>query len=76
MSFSNMTILTQKLESLPEEIRERIAAYLSEHFEEISDEVRWDEQFKNSSSKLEEMARRARMEIAKGKAETMNYEKL
>ncbi len=76
MSFSNVTILTRKLESLPEEIRDRVAEYLSEHFEEIIDEVRWDEQFKKSSDRLVEMARQARKEIAEGKAETMDYEKL
>ncbi|MGI8788096.1 MAG: hypothetical protein ACR2HG_10085 [Pyrinomonadaceae bacterium] len=76
MSFSNVTILTRKLESLPEETREQIAEYLSEHFEEIKDEVRWNEQFKNSSTKLEMMARQARKEIAEGKAEAMDYEKL
>ncbi len=76
MSFSNVTILTRKLESLPEEVRERVAGYLNEHFEEIRDEVRWDEQFKKSSDKLAEMARQARKEIAEGKAETMDYEKL
>ncbi len=76
MSSSNIAILTKKLESLPEEVRERVAGYLSEHFEEIRDEVRWDEQFKKSSSKLEEMARQARTEITEGKAETMDYEKL
>lgn len=76
MSFSNVTILKDKLDSLSEEMRERIAEYLSEHFEEIQDEVRWEEQFKKSSDKLSEIARRARTAIAEGKAEPMNYEKL
>lgn len=76
MSFSNVTILTRKLESLPEEVRERVAGYLSEHFEEIRGEIRWDEQFKKSSNKLVEMARQARKEIAEGKAEKMDYKKL
>ena len=76
MSFSNVTILTRKLKSLPEEVRERIAGYLSEHFEEIRDEAHWDEQFKKSSTKLEEMARQVRKEIADGNAEIMDYEKL
>ena len=76
MSFSNVTVLTRKLENLPEEFRERMAEYLSEHFEEIEDEVRWEEQFKRSSNKLAGIARQARQEIAEGKAEPMKYEKL
>ncbi|HSK70349.1 MAG TPA: hypothetical protein VK892_01545 [Pyrinomonadaceae bacterium] len=76
MSFSNVTILTRKLESLPEEIRERVAGYLNDHFEEIKDEARWDEQFKNTSAKLSEMARNVRREIAEGKSEPMDFERL
>lgn len=76
MSFSNVNILKDKLDSLPEEMRERIAEYLSEHFEDIKDEVRWEQQFKNSSGKLMEMARKAKKEISEGKAEPMNYEKI
>ena len=76
MSFSNVTILTRKLESLPEEIREKIARYLHENLEEIKDEVRWNESFKKTSAKLSEMARNARKEISEGKAEPMDFEKL
>ncbi len=73
---SNVTILTKKLESLPEDSREKLAKYISEHFEDFEDEMLWDEQFQNSSSKLSGMARKARNEIAEGKSEPMNFEKL
>ncbi len=73
---SNVTILTKKLESLPENSREKLAKYISEHFEDFEDEMLWDEQFQKTSSKLSEMARKARKEIAEGKSESMNFEKL
>jgi uncharacterized membrane protein len=73
---SNITILTEKLENLPEDSREKIAKYISEHFEEFEDEMLWDEQFQNTSSKLIEMARNARKEFAEGKSEPMDFEKL
>jgi uncharacterized membrane protein len=73
---SNVTILTKKLESLPEDSREKFAKYISEHFEDFEDEMLWDEQFQKTSSKLSEMAQKARNEIAEGKSEPMNFEKL
>ena len=76
MSFSNVTILTRKLESLPEEYREKFAKYISEHLEDFEDEMRWDESFKRTSAKLSEMARNARNEIEKGQAESMDFERL
>lgn len=76
MSFSNVTILTQKLESLPEDIREKFAEYLSEHFEDLKDELLWDEQFKATSERLSEIAVDLRQEISTGKAEPFSLEKL
>jgi hypothetical protein len=76
MSFSNVSILTKKLESLPEDLREKLALYLSEHFEDLKDELLWDEQFAGSSEKLSGIASQARQEIAAGKAEPFSLEKL
>jgi len=76
MSSSGITILNQKLGDLPEDLREKVAQYIADNLEEIRDELRWDESFKRTSSKLAEIARQARREIADGKAEEMDYEKL
>ncbi len=76
MSFSNVTILTKKLESFPEDFRENFAKYINEHLEEFEDEMRWDEQFQKTSPRLSEMAQNARKEIAEGKTDSMNFEKL
>lgn len=76
MSFSNVTVLTEKLEKKPEILREKLAEYISEHLDEFEDEMFWDEQFQNTSSKLSEMARRVRKESAEGKSEPMDYGKL
>jgi uncharacterized membrane protein len=75
MSSSNVTTLTQKLESLPEDIREKFAQYLNDHFEELTDESLWDEQF-NNTEKFSEIANKVRQEISLGKAEPFNIEKL
>lgn len=76
MSFSNVAILNEKLKSLPEEIGERMVEYIIQHFEEIESEAHWDAQFEKSSGRLAEMARQAKEEMAEGKAEMMDYERL
>jgi hypothetical protein len=76
MSFSSVTILNQKLGELPEDMREKAAQLLADHLEDIRDELRWDESFKRTSSKLSEMAGEAKKEIKEGRAEEMDFEKL
>lgn len=76
MSFSNVTVLKEKLEKMPEDLREKLAEYIGDHLDEFEDEMHWDEQFQNTSSRLSEMARRARQESAEGKSKPMDYEKL
>ncbi len=76
MSLSNVTILNEKLNDLPEEFREKVAQYITDHLEEIKDEMRWDNNFRRTATKLAEFARQAKKEIYKGKAVEMDYEKL
>lgn len=76
MSTTNIAILNERLGDLPEDLREKVANYISEHLEDIKDEMRWDESFRKTSSKLVEFARRARKQIREGKAEEMDFNKL
>lgn len=64
------------LEPLPETEQERAAEHLREYLEEISDETRWNESFKKTSGKLAETAKNARKEIAEGKVEALDFDKL
>lgn len=76
MSVSNVKELNRKLAGLPNDLREKVALYISEHFEDIQDELRWDESFNRTSSKLAEFARKATEKIRAGKAEEMDFGKL
>ncbi|MCA1623283.1 MAG: hypothetical protein LC768_02495 [Acidobacteria bacterium] len=76
MSTATINTVTKMLENLPEVVQERAVEHLREYLEEISDEMRWNENFNKNSGKLSEMARNARKEIAEGKAEAMDFEKL
>ena len=61
---------------MPDDIRENIARYISEHLDDIEDEMRWDESFKRTAPKLEEFARQARKQMREGKTEEMDFSKL
>lgn len=76
MNTSNITTLNKKLGNLPADLREKLAQYISENLEDIKDEMRWDESFKRTSSKLVEFAQKARKDMQEGKAEEMDFSKL
>ena len=42
----------------------------------LNDEGQWDETFENSADKLSDAAQKVRREIAQGKTETMDYDRL
>lgn len=64
------------LESLPIEAQDRVVEHLREYIEELQDEIRWDNSFKRTRSKLAEVATQAEQEIAEGKAIDMDYDRL
>jgi gamma-glutamyl:cysteine ligase YbdK (ATP-grasp superfamily) len=64
------------LESLPEDAQQRAVDRLRELIEEMRDEARWDTQFEQRKKGLATAARKAREEIAAGKARPMDYGKL
>ncbi|RME22135.1 MAG: hypothetical protein D6806_13420 [Deltaproteobacteria bacterium] len=72
------TILTieKMLESLPEEMQERVVEHLRRYILDLREELHWDAQFKRTKDELVAAARRAKEEIAAGKAKPMDFEQL
>jgi len=75
MSRSTETAV-KMLESLPEDARERVVEALCDLVEQARDEARWDELFARKKAGLAAAARKARKDIASGKAKEMDYRKL
>ncbi len=74
---STATATVEKmLESLPEEVQERVVEHLREYILDLQDELQWDALFRRTQDKLVVAARRAKEEIAAGKAEPMDFERL
>jgi hypothetical protein len=64
------------IESLPEKVQERVVEDLRDLVEEARDEARWDDLLERKKAGLVAAARKARKEIAAGKASDMDYDKL
>jgi len=76
MPSTAIVTVEKMLESLTEEMQERVVEHLREYILDLQDELQWDALFKHTQDKLVEAARRAKEEIAAGKAEPMDFERL
>ena len=64
------------IESLPEATQERVVEELRALVEDARDEAKWDDLIAKKKEGLVAAARKARKEIAEGKATDMNFDKL
>ena len=71
-----MATMIKMLESLPEQVQERVMEHLRDYIEEIKDEANWNNSFAKSQSKLIAAAKQARKDVKNGKSEPMDLKKL
>jgi hypothetical protein len=64
------------LESLPEAERKQVVERLREYVAELQDDRQWDALFEKTEARLIEAAQRARKEIAEGRAEPLDPDRL
>ncbi|MFO0214294.1 MAG: hypothetical protein ACK53E_26680 [Pseudanabaena sp.] len=64
------------MESLPVSLQERVTDHLREYINDLQDEIKWDNSFAKSQSKLVAAARIAKQEIAEGKAVVLDFNQL
>ncbi|MEH2176681.1 hypothetical protein [Nostoc sp.] len=67
MSSTAITTAIKMMESLPVEVQDRIAEHLREYIDDLQDEIRWNESFQRTQSKLIAAAKLAKQEIAQDK---------
>lgn len=68
--------IVKMLEYQPEEIQSQAVKHLQVWLAELEDETHWDEDFSRSQKGLYNSAREARKQIAEGKAEPMDFDRL
>ncbi|MFN6525366.1 hypothetical protein [Nostoc sp. ChiSLP03a] len=76
MSSAAITTAIKMMESLPIEVQDWIAEHLREYIDDLQDEIRWNESFQRTQSKLIAAAKQAKQEISKGQTTAMNYDQL
>ncbi|WP_246828958.1 hypothetical protein [Synechococcus sp. PCC 7502] len=55
-------------------MQDSVAEHLKTYIDELQDETKWNKSFQRTQSGLIAAAKKAKQEIAAGKATTMNYE--
>lgn len=75
-STAAIVTVTKMMESLPEAVQEQVVEHLREYLADLQDELEWDNLFEQTRPQLAAVARRAKQEIAQGRAEPMDYERL
>ncbi|OUL28606.1 hypothetical protein BV372_24735 [Nostoc sp. T09] len=76
MSSAAITTVIKMMQSLPVDVQERIAEHLREYIDDLQDEIQWNESFQRTQQNLIAAARRAKQEIAEGKATALDYDQL
>ena len=76
MSSNAIITITRMMETLPEALQNQIVEHLREYIAELQDKLRWEVSFNNTQDQLIVAAQRAKQEIAEGKAEPMDLNRL
>jgi hypothetical protein len=76
MSSAAITTIVKMVESLPNDLQERVSEHIREYIADLEDETKWESSFKRSHSNLVAVARQAKHEIAEGKSVPMDYDRL
>ncbi|MEI6329637.1 MAG: hypothetical protein WCP16_10425 [Pseudanabaena sp. ELA645] len=76
VSSPQISTLVKIMESLPVSLQERVTEHLREYINDLQDEIKWDNSFAKSQSKLVAAAKIAKQEIAEGKAVVLDFNQL
>lgn len=76
MSSPAIATVVKMMENLPEATQQRVVEHLYEYLADIQDDIRWNETFEKTQAQLVAAARRAKQEIAAGKAKPLELDEL
>jgi hypothetical protein len=76
MSSAAIATIVKMVESLPDELQEKIVEHIRDYIADLEDEKRWDVSFQRTQGNLVAAARKAKQEIAEGQSVPMDYEQL
>jgi hypothetical protein len=76
MSSAVITTIVKMVESLPDDLQEKVAEHIRDYIADLEDEKLWDASFKRTQDNLVAAAQKAKQEIAAGQSVPMDYEQL
>jgi len=76
MASTAVATVMKMIESLPADAQERVVEHLRDYLEDMKDDAKWDHAFKKTQPQLVAAARRAKREIADGRAKPLNRKDL
>jgi hypothetical protein len=76
MSAAAIATIMKMVESLPDDLQEKIVEHIRDYIADLQDEMRWDNSFKRTQDSLVAAAQKAKQEIAAGRSMPMDYEQL
>jgi RNA binding exosome subunit len=76
MSSAAITTIVKMVESLPDDLQEKVVEHIRDYIADLEDEKLWDASFKRTQDNLVAAARKAKQEIAAGQSTPMDYEQL
>jgi hypothetical protein len=74
MTTAAIDTMIKMVESLPEPTQNQVVEHLREYLADLMDEYQWDMSFKMTENQLKKAAKRARQEIALGKANPLEFD--
>ena len=72
MASTAIATVIKMIESLPEDAQDHVVEHLRDYLEEMKDDVKWDNAFRKTQPKLIAAARRAKRDIADGRAKPLS----
>ncbi|PSB03325.1 hypothetical protein [Merismopedia glauca] len=76
MSSAAIATIVKMVESLPDDLQEKLVEHIRDYITDLEEEAQWDNSFKRTQNNLVAAARKAKQEIAAGQSMPMDYEKL
>jgi hypothetical protein len=76
MQSEGIVTIVKMMESLPEAAQNQVVEHLRSYVAELQDELRWDESFKRTESRLVAFAQQAQRQIDEGKARPLDHDRL
>ena len=76
MSSARIATIVTMIETLPDNLQDKLVEHIREFITDLDDEARWESSFDRTRSNLVAAARKAKQEITQNKAVPMDYEQL